>query len=95
MAKTSPPQMFDHLLEPIKGWFNISSLDKDLVPNDAGDLREGGGRAERTIELKGLAQATPLIRNLQFDIEIKPIEGSTLIVERTMPSKIDTVVNLQ
>ncbi len=63
--------------------------------NDSDDLLELGERAELTIDLEGLAQATPLTRNLQFDVEIKPVEGSTLIVERTTPSKIDTVVNLQ
>ena len=92
----------DRLHKLVVSYSDVNQLVNDLAwtvnfigNNDADDLLEVGERAELTIDLKGLAQATPLIRNLQFDIEIKPIEGSTLIVERTMPSKIDTVVNLQ
>lgn len=44
MAKTSPPQMFDNILEPIKGWFHISALDKDVVPADSEDARLIAGR---------------------------------------------------
>ena len=42
-TKTNPPQMFDHLLEPIKGWFHMGALDKDVTPFDANDpaLRSG------------------------------------------------------
>ncbi len=56
MAKTSPPQMFDNLLEPIKGWFHISALDKDLVPNDLGDLRLIAGRV---VSLNAAGKAVP------------------------------------
>jgi len=44
MAKTSPPQMFDHVLEPIKGWFHMGALDKDVTPLLLTDARLISGR---------------------------------------------------
>ena len=63
--------------------------------NDSDDLLEVGERAEITVDLEALAQATPLVRNVEFSIDLRPNEGSALVIERTMPSKIDTVMNLQ
>ena len=44
MTKTNPPQMFDHILEPIKGWFGMNSLDKDVTPLLLTDARLISGR---------------------------------------------------
>jgi len=44
MAKTNPAQMFDHLLEPIKGWFHMGALDKDVTPLSLTDARLVSGR---------------------------------------------------
>lgn len=56
MAKTDPPQMFDNLLEPIKGWFHISALDKDVVPVDLTDTRLIAGRV---VSLDSAGKAVP------------------------------------
>lgn len=40
------------------------------------------------------ALANPLVRKEQFMIEIKPNEGAPLRVERRVPGKVDTVMNL-
>jgi flagellin-like protein len=63
--------------------------------NDADDLLEEGERVELTVQLKALDQATPLTRNKDFTIEVKPSSGSVLAIQRTSPAKIDTVMNLQ
>ena len=85
----------------------VTYTDKDQLVNDLfwtkqfvgvsddDDLLEVGERVEVTIELQGLAQATPLVKNKRFSLEIKPAEGSVLSVQRTMPAQIDTAMNLQ
>ena len=62
--------------------------------SDSDDLLEAGERAELTVELKGLANATTLINNVEFDLEIRPEEGGVVVIERTMPDSIDAVMNL-
>ena len=62
--------------------------------NDGDDLLEAGERAELTVELKGLANATTLVKNVEFDLEIRPEEGGVVVIERTMPDNIDAVMNL-
>ena len=63
--------------------------------SDDDNLLEEGERGELTVHLSGLDQATPLVKNQVFTLEIKPAVGSTLVIERTAPAKIDTVMNLQ
>ena len=65
-----------------------------LGNNDGDDLLETGERAELTIDLKGLADATPLVKDLEFSIEIKPAVGAVLVLQRRIPPVIDTVMNL-
>ena len=63
--------------------------------DDDDDLIEGNERAEITIQLSGLDQATPLLKNAGFTIEIALSDRSVLLIQRTMPGKIDTSMNLQ
>ena len=65
-----------------------------LGDNDADDLLETGERVELTISLKGLADATPLVTDLEYSVEIKPAVGAVLVVQRRVPAVIDTVMNL-
>ena len=65
-----------------------------LGNNDADDLLETGERVELTIYLKGLADATPLVKDLDFSVEIKPTIGAVLVIKRRTPAVIDTVMNL-
>lgn len=65
-----------------------------LGDNDGDDLLEAGERAEITIELDGLADATPLIKDQEFTLEIKPAIGAVMVIKRRTPSIIDTVMNL-
>ena len=69
---------------------------KNFVGADDGDdLMEEGERVEITINLLGLDQATPLLKSTQFTLEIKPASGSVLVIQRTTPDQISTVMNLK
>lgn len=63
--------------------------------DDGDDQLEQNERVEMTIQLKGLDQATPLVRDSEFTLEIKPSEGSVLVIQRTTPPQISTVMNLR
>jgi len=65
-----------------------------LGNNDADDLLETGEKAKITVFLKGLADATPLVRDQEFTVEVKPPIGGVLNLQRTTPSRIDKVMNL-
>ena len=52
-----------------------------LGDSDTDDLLETGERVELTIILKGLANATPLVTDLDFSLEIKPAIGAVLVIQ--------------
>ena len=62
--------------------------------NDGDNLLENGEKAELTITLKGLATTTPVVKDVTWDVEIRPEDGGVVVVERTMPDRIDRVMNL-
>ena len=62
--------------------------------NDGDDLLERGEKAELTITLNGLANVSPVVKDTRFDIEIKPQDGGVMVIQRTMPDRIDTVMTL-
>ena len=63
--------------------------------DDGDDLLENGERVELTIFLKGLNQATPLVKDIEFTLEIMPSESSVLVIQRTTPQEISNVMNLK
>ncbi len=63
--------------------------------SDDDEILEVGEKAELTVQLEGLTQLDPLVKDNQFTIEVKPAEGAVLVVQRKMPGKIDTVMNLK
>ena len=64
-----------------------------VVRNDTDDLLEEGELAEITVDVSGLA--TPLAANTQFAMEIKPGQGGVVVVERTTPAFLDTIIDLR
>ena len=44
MPHNDPAQMFDHGLDPIKGWFHINALDKQAAPADPDNVDLIAGR---------------------------------------------------
>ena len=51
-------------------------------------------KAEITVTLKGLANANPVVKSTEFDLEIRPQDGAVLVIERTIPENVDAVMNL-
>jgi archaellin len=62
--------------------------------NDSDDLLESGEKAELTVTLSGLSGSYPVIGDTKWDIEVRPEDGGTMVVQRTMPDLIDLVMNL-
>ncbi|MCH8310335.1 MAG: hypothetical protein IIB17_07565, partial [Chloroflexi bacterium] len=62
--------------------------------NDGDDLLEAGEKVELSVKLGGLSGSFPVIGDVKWDIELRPEDGGTVVVERSMPDIIDTVMNL-
>ena len=62
--------------------------------NDGDNLLEAGEKVEIDIKLTGLSGSYPLIGDTKFDIELRPEDGGTVVIERTMPDMVDLVMNL-
>jgi archaellin len=62
-----------------------------LGDSDGDNLLEPGERAEITIFLKGLADATPLTTDEIFQIELKPSSGSVMVLKRVTPATVDLI----
>ncbi len=62
--------------------------------NDSDYLLEAGEKVELNVRLSGLSASYPVLGDTKFDIELRPESGGTVVVERTMPDIIDTVMNL-
>jgi archaellin len=56
-------------------------------------LLEDGELAEITLPLSSLG--TSLTEDTKFQIEVKPPQGATLLIERTTPSYLDDVMDLR
>lgn len=63
--------------------------------DDDDDLIEDRERAELTIQLAALNQTTPLVKNMEFTIEVTIADRSLLVIQRSTPGKIDASMNLQ
>ena len=59
----------------------------------SGPLLNPGERVEITVNLTQLSTRLPVSK--EFTIEVKPAQGATLIVNRTTPAELTTVVDLQ
>ena len=64
-----------------------------VTRNDSDNLLEDGELAEITVDLSGLT--TALGTNTEFALEVKPASGGIVIVERTTPAYLDTIVDLR
>ena len=62
-----------------------------VVRNDTDNLLEEGELAELTVDVSSLN----LGANTQFAMEIKPGQGGVVVVERTTPAYLDTIVDLR
>ena len=62
--------------------------------NDGDNLLEAGEKVEVNVTLSGLSGSFPLIGDTRFDIELRPEDGGTVVIQRSMPDLIDLVMNL-
>jgi archaellin len=62
--------------------------------NDGDNLLEAGEKVEVDVSLSALSNSYPVVGDVKWDLEIRPEDGGTVVVERTMPDIIDTVMNL-
>jgi flagellin FlaB len=87
-------------LTTAKAYFN--NIIWTIVPIGYGDndnLLEPGEHMEMTIDLTALPAATSgtyvaLAANDWFNIQLKPMLGSTMTVQRTLPAGLDTIMDL-
>ena len=62
--------------------------------NDGDQLLESGEKVELNVRLGGLSSSFPVLGDTKFDLELRPEDGGTVVIERTMPDIIDVVMNL-
>ena len=62
--------------------------------NDSDNLLEAGEKVELNVRLTGLSNSNPVLGDTKFDLELRPESGGTVVIERTMPDIIDTVMKL-
>jgi flagellin FlaB len=66
----------------------------ELGYGDGDDLLEAGEQMEIELDLAAVDAGTPLTKDIEFTVELKPAEGGSLIITRLTPHKIDTVNDL-
>ena len=65
---------------------------------DSDNMLEPSEEMELTIDLEAISGATgsnPLVKDTEFTLEIVPTQGGTLVITRTTPNYIDTLINLR
>jgi flagellin FlaB len=75
----------------------------DPIGNGDGDnLLEAGEQMEITIDLAALSTTVPLVtfadpdidENDWFNIQVKPTQGSTMTIQRTLPAGLDPIMDM-
>jgi flagellin FlaB len=67
----------------------------ELGYGDADDLLEAGEQMELEVDLGAVDEGgTPLQKDTEFTLELKPAEGGSLVITRLTPHKIDTINDL-
>ncbi len=80
-------------------YLNNIKWTKDAIGSaDSDNLLEVGEQFEITIDLADLGTGLTLTDNLtandQFSVQVKPSQGSTITIMRTLPPQIDAVMDL-
>jgi flagellin FlaB len=74
---------------------DITWTKSELGYGDGDDVLEPGEQMEITIDLTAVdGGSSPLQKNVEFTLELKPGEGSSLIISRLMPH-VDTITDLR
>ncbi|MBF8304753.1 MAG: flagellin, partial [Dehalococcoidia bacterium] len=71
---------------------NLAWSKTKLGFGDSDDLLESGEEFQITVDLTAVeGGANPLIKDMEFTLELKPTQGGTMVITRTTPNYIDTV----
>jgi flagellin FlaB len=62
--------------------------------NDGDNLLEAGEKVEVDVSLSALSNSFPVVGDVKWDLEIRPEDGGTVVIQRAMPDIIDAVMNL-
>jgi flagellin FlaB len=80
---------------------NIEWATEPIGSDDGDALLEAGEQLEITIDLAALKDAnhdaltiTPLGVNSWFNIQVKPTQGSTMTIQRTLPAGLDDIMDM-
>jgi flagellin FlaB len=74
---------------------DVTWTKSELGYGDGDDMLETGEQMEITVDLTAVDGGTyPLAKDTQFTIELKPAEGSSLIITRLTPHRIDVITDL-
>lgn len=65
-----------------------------IAEYDGDNLLETGEKVQLTVTLKSLEKANPPVKGTEFQLELRAGDSGALVIERTMPDTIDSVMNL-
>ena len=82
---------------------NVNWSKVDIGQSDSDALLEAGEQMEITVDLKALKDAStgsavtplPVIgANQWFNLQVKPTQGSTMTIQRTLPAGLDPIMDM-
>ena len=81
---------------------NIMWTKADIGTSDSDNLLEAGEQMEITVDLTALSTTVPLVtfadpdvdENDWFNIQVKPTQGSTMTIQRTLPAGLDPIMDM-
>ena len=81
---------------------NIMWTKADIGTSDSDALLEAGEQMEITVDLTGLSTTVPLVtfadpdidENDWFNLQVKPTQGSTMTIQRTLPAGLDPIMDM-
>lgn len=75
---------------------NVYWSKSQLAFGDSDDMLEPGEEFEITVSLAAVdGGSNPLQKDTEFTLEIKPVQGASLVVSRLTPNRIDVVTDLR
>ena len=90
----STHKMIVSYLDEGQRFVDVAWTATELGYGDGDDLLETGEQMEIELDLAAVDAGTPLTKDIEFTVELKPAEGGSLVITRLTPHKIDTVNDL-
>ena len=91
----SDHKMVVSYLDEDQRFVDVAWTATELGYGDGDDLLETGEQMEIEVDLGAVDEGgTPLWKDTEFTLELKPAEGGSLVISRLTPHKIDTINDL-